>query len=795
MPRFKDSMQNKSTNDPFNEDDEIDLQDYVNVLIHRRKAFFITFLTIFSLVISYTFLMKPVYEATATLRLKDDKGKGTVLDELLQTSASTVAQEIEIIKSRTNAEKVAKRLHLQINLTTEKGNAAFKLVDLSADSVAKTYFITITGPGSYRVQDMQKNSVGDGKNGLLFQNEKLTLLIDDLRGETGDRVRIDIVPFRTAVNVMRENITAEENPKQTNIIKLSYKDTDPELARDVVNNLVQSYLEQTISFKAEEADRTVQFLEQQLEKVKQDLELAERNLEAFKRATGVIQLDTEVEALIQKLSDTEKERAGITIQKKQAEFSLDSLKDAASRDEAYSPVVFRQDPLIAGMAGKMADLEIQKQALLNEYTITHPLVKTVQEQINELQKKIRTTYDTSLRNLVKQEEDFTRQLGIYEGRMKKLPSTERELARLTRFFKVNADIYTFLLQKREETNIAKASTISNIDIVDPAVAPEDPIKPKIPLYLILGFLSAGMFGMFAAFIKDYLDNTIKDADIVKRELDIPILALIPHIPESEEGGDNEKHASLITHYEPKSSISEAFRSLRTSIHFSGISKKRQVMMVTSSLPYEGKSTIIGNLSIILSQTGAKVLLLDCDLRRPSMHKLYGHTKAPGLTELLAGDTNIEAIIHNTQIPGLDFISAGTTPPNPAELLGSDKMKNMLQAFREQYDVVLLDAPPVLAVTDALLLSSMTDMVFMVVELGRVPIKAAAHAREMLQSVGAPLAGVVLNDKSKEGLQKYGYYGEKYYRYGYYYGYGQYSEEPAKQKSKGIRTWVHRLLKK
>jgi tyrosine-protein kinase Etk/Wzc len=183
--------------------------------------------------------MNPVYEATATLRLKDDKGKGTVLDELLQTSTSPVAQEIEIIKSRTNAEKVAKRLHLQFAMTVEKGNAAFKIVDLSADPAAKTYFITITGPDTYRIQDMQKKSVGDGKSDLLFQSEELTLLIEDLRGETGDRARIDIIPFRTAVNVLRENVTAEESPKQTNIIKLSYKDTDPELARDVVN-LVQS---------------------------------------------------------------------------------------------------------------------------------------------------------------------------------------------------------------------------------------------------------------------------------------------------------------------------------------------------------------------------------------------------------------------------------------------------------------------------------------------------------------------------------------------------------------------------
>jgi tyrosine-protein kinase Etk/Wzc len=378
--------------------------------------------------------------------------------------------------------------------------------------------------------------------------------------------------------------------------------------------------------------------------------------------------------------------------------------------------------------------------------------------------------------------------------LKRLPAKERELVRLTRLFKVNADIYTFLLQKHEEARIAKASTISNIDIVDPAIIPDKPVKPKKFLYLFFGLLAGGMLGVIVAFFQEYLDDTIKDAEMVKRELLLPLLAVIPYIPTPEGDREREKHITLIAHYDPKSTISESFRSLRTSIHFSGVSKKRQVLMVTSSLPYEGKTTIIGNLAVILSQTGARVLLLDCDLRRPSLHRLYGRPKAPGLTELLAGDNNIESIIHNTGIPGLDFISAGTTPPNPAELLGSDQMKKLIQSFRESYDTILIDAPPVLAVTDALLLSAMTDMVFMVLELGRVPIKAADHAREVLQNVGAPIAGFVLNDKTEHRLERYGYYGEKYYRYGYY-GYAHYGEESQRQSKKRKRPWWMKILNK
>ncbi len=781
----------------IDQDEVIHLQDYLNILLHRRKTFLIAFSLVFFSVAAYTFLMKPVYEAEATLRLREEKGKLSVLEELTIGSTSPVNAEIEILKSRTNAEKVAKRLHLNLIVEKEKGDPSFTILDLSSETRQESYTVILTGEDAYSVSDSTGAVIGNGKSGILMQGKNITMLLDKLHGAPGDRIHIDFLPLNTVVQDLRNNTTSEENPKQTNIIKLSYKDTNPELARDVANHLVQAYLEQTIAFKAEEASRTVEFIERQLENVKTDLEVAERNLEAFKRAKGVVQLDAESQELIKKFSDTEKERAGIVLQKKQAEFALSSLKDAMMRKETYSPSVLRDDPLIAGMATRIAELEVQKQALLTDYTPAHPTVKALQGQIDELQKKIQATYETSLNNYEKQEGVVTNHLYRYEGELKRLPARERELASLTRLFQVNADIYTFLLQKHEEARIAKASTISNIDIVDNAIVPEHPVKPKKLLYLFLGFMAGAVIGTLTALTQEYLDNTIKDAEQAKRELQLPLLAVIPFIASKEGDTEKEKHTYLITHYEPKSSISEAFRSLRTSIHFSGVSKKRQVFLVTSTLPYEGKTTIMGNLAVVLSQTGSRVLLLDCDLRRSALHRLFGYKKSPGLTELLAGDNNIEGFIHNTGIPGLDFISSGTTPPNPAELLASDKMKTLLEKFREHYDTILIDAPPVLAVTDALLLSALTDMVFMVLELGRIPIKAGIHARETLQNVNAPLAGIVLNDKAEHRLERYGYYGEKYYRYRYYgyshYGYNNYLEEPPKQKVK--RTWWQRLLKK
>jgi len=352
-----------------------------------------------------------------------------------------------------------------------------------------------------------------------------------------------------------------------------------------------------------------------------------------------------------------------------------------------------------------------------------------------------------------------------------------------RLAKVNADIYTFLLQKNEEARIAKASTISNINIVDPAIAPNKPIKPQKKKNLLLGLLVGLMVGTGLAFFQEYLDDTIKDADEAKKVLGLPLLALIPFISTRIETDGREADAALVSYNEPKSSVAEAFRSLRTGIHFCAINRRKKVLLVTSSFPGEGKSTIAANLAITFAHTGARVLLVDCDMRRPSLHDKFGHSKTPGLTELLAGDVEVVDAVHNCGIPGLDMISAGTTPPNPAELLGSEAMKLFLERQREQYDHVVIDAPPVLAVTDATVLTSYSDLVLVVLETGRVPQKAAIRLRELLSTIQTPIAGLVVSDRANLG-SAYGY------NYGYGYGYDYYQNKSQGQK----KSWWQRILK-
>jgi len=773
---------------------EVHLQDYIQIILRRRYTFISAFLAVFIGVVVYTFTMKPVYQASSTLHVREGKGKSGSMNELAGLTASNpLSAEIEILKSRTNAEEVVRRLHLDWRVIPKSKGMVCKVAELDAKLQGKVdtspYSLEITGPDAYKLTAADGTLVGSGQKGTLLRTNGVTLLVGELSGKPGDSCTIQQLPVDEVALSLMSSLVASELGKNTNIIKVSYSSTNRYQAQEVINALVQVYLDRTVAYKTEEATRTVKFIEEQLQGLRNDLDTAELNLQGFKTSSGFVQLDAEVTALVTKISAVEAERAQVSLQKNQVEFALASLKDADKRGATYSPAVMLADPMVANMAEKLAELEIQRRGFSDDYSKNHPQMIAIQGQINEILRKLQATYETGIKNFDKQAADIGSRISAYEAQVKKLPAAERELVRLTRLAKVNADTYTFLLQKHEEARIAKASTISNIDIVDAAVVPKRPIKPMKSYNLALGLLAGLLIGLGLAFFRDYLDDTIRDGEHARRILGLPLLGSISNIPLRE--GESLVQATLVVLNEPKSASSEAFRALRTNIHFSAIGRDKKIILVTSTFPGEGKSTIATNLALSLAQTGSRILIIDGDLRRPSLHDKFGFAKAPGLTELLAGDIELERVLWTGPISGLECLPAGTNPPNPAELLGSEKMEALLNRLSEQFDQIIIDAPPVLAVTDAPLLTAICDLVLVVMEVGRVPVKAAMHMKEMLVNVQAPIAGIVLNDKTGVG-DAYGGYG--YGGYGYGYGYGYYSDE-IKPKKKGWWSRVRMLFKR
>ena len=758
--------------------EEIHLSDYLSVLYRRRRIIMVAFCLVFGAVALYTFMMKPVYEVATTLHVRDEKMQGPgMLEGLGLTQQNPVETEIEILKSRTIAEEVVRRLRLDWQLDDQSEGLQLQLLEFASAAEVPEYTLLVTGSDSYQVFDDDQQLLGDATSGVRFQHAGLSLLVAELNGQIGDSVNLTQLSFNQVVMGLRKQIKASEVGKGTSIIRVAYQDIDPDRARDLINLLATIYLQRSINQKSEEARKSVDFIEQQLSSVRTLLDSAELGLEDFKRDSGIIRLDAEAEALIDQLTQVEKERSGVSLRTAQVNFALETLQQALAHGQSYSPAVLLDDPVVATLAQQIAKFEIEKRALLVEVTAAHPAIQTLNDQISQILHKLLAVYRSTQQSLAVRTSSLTTEMNRYEAGLKRLPSAEQQLARLMRLATVNADIYTFLLQKQQEARIAKAATISNISIIDPAISPDRPVKPKKKKNLLLGLIVGLMLGVGLAFFQEYLDDTITDVETAKRVLGFPSLAVIPRIPQADQQlktGAAASQRPLITFTDPRSPAAEAFRSLRTSLHFSSAKKDHQVVLITSAFPGEGKSTISANLAETLSQTGARVLLIGCDLRRPTLHTIFDSSKTPGLTELLVGDVQTADVIQSTGIHKLDFISAGTTPPNPAELLDGTVMRDLILDLRQTYDTVILDAPPLLAVTDSSILTALCDEVIVVIHAGGVKVKAAQRVVELLESSQAPVVGFVMNDKEGKSAAYYSSYG-----YGYGYGYGEDLPEPKK----------------
>ncbi|NTU73478.1 polysaccharide biosynthesis tyrosine autokinase, partial [Candidatus Roizmanbacteria bacterium] len=496
----------------------------------------------------------------------------------------------------------------------------------------------------------------------------------------------------------------------------------------------------------------------------------------------------EAQELIRKYSQLEQQKVGVNLTKRQLEFALAAQQEALAHGKPYSPAVMKDDPLVAEMARQLADLEVQKRGLMVDYTANHPAVQNVQAQIDEIQQKIRSTYLSGISNLSKQESDIGQRLGGYEGEMRNIPVEELDLARYTRLAKVTGDIYTFLLQKHEEARISKASTINNINVIDTAVMPMVPVKPEKVKYLLIGLILGGVAGVGLAIVMEYFDDTVKNESDAKKVLGYGHLATIPFLGQADTERPAGEKFGLITHADQRSVAAEAFRALRTSLHFSAPNERRQVLLLTSSFSGEGKSTICSNLAVAIAQTGARTLLLEADLHKSTLYQRIGVQRVPGVADVLAGDIELSQALQKSSVENLTVLTAGTIPPNPSILLGSMEMKELVERLRKSFDRIVMDAPPTLPVADSIELTSLSDQVIIVLESGRVPVKAAERLKELLSNAKAPVAGFVFNNKELQQASGYGYsYG---YNQGYGYGYGQHDDV---RKIGKLQTIIKNLL--
>jgi succinoglycan biosynthesis transport protein ExoP len=742
------------------EEEGLDLRAYWRS-IHKRRWTIISVLSVvFTLVLIATVKQKPVYRAKAMVEIEQENRNIVTVQELFQVesvSDSYLETQYKILQSDSLARQVIDQLHL--------------------DQVKE--FIP-----PKRVRPW-------GANGDPGASANPASPSDRAREQTVLQMfeeQLGIIPIR-----------------HSRLVQVTFDSYDPALAAGVVNAFARCYIEQNLQTHWEATQRATAWLSQQLDGLKIKLEKSEDDLRGYAQSNGLLFLESNqggTENIVdERLRQLQNELTQAQADRYQKE-SLYRLVEAG--DYGSLPGIF-DNKLTQDLTDKLADLERQQAELTPNFNPSYPKMKQIQSQIDRVQQLLKQEREQAAHHLaaeylaaVRREalvrqafEEQQRQANLVAGKSVQYNILKREV-------ETNKQLYENLLQRLKEAGVSEGLKASNIRVVDPAVPPTSPVRPRVFLNLGLGLILGLACGVGSAFLQEHLDNTLKTVEDIEHFLRMPALAMIPSrqsLVSSEngnhkslledpsgDGGDgqlaalqkeSEKgwfrvDAQLLQH----SALSEAFRGLRTSVLLSTASCPPRSLAFVSAEPSEGKTTICSNLAISLAQLGKRVLVIDGDMRRPSIHNFFRIQDSAGLVNYLTGNRAWRDLVQPSGLDRLDCLVCGPVPPNPSELLSSKLMQTLIREAMEEYDFVLVDSPPLLNVADGRILITMVEGAILVVKGGATPRELVQRAQLHVSDVRAHLIGVVLNAVD---LRHDGYYYAGYHGYGGY-GYGTYGRD-------------------
>src|SRR5580704_17792178 len=569
------------------------------------------------------------------------------------------------------------------------------------------------------------------------------------------------------------------------LLEVSFESTDPQLAARSLNSHLANYIEQNYRSKYDATTQASKWLAGQLDELRVKVEKSENARIEYERQNQIWSVDDKSNITTQRLSDLNKELTDAQTESLKRE----ALYEFAESGDLDGVPELRDNAVLQDMQKKRSDLSVQYTESVNQYGPNFPKVQRLQAQIKEVddqmireRKGIIIQLKNDYREAKQREELLSKALDQQKTDTNLMSEKLVQYNILKRDAESNKALYDGLLTKLKEAGIARGLQSSNIRIVDPAMVPSTPARPAKARNIALAFLVGLVGGVGLALLREYLDNTVKTPDDVEKLARLPSLAVVPTFGDS--GGSNkrskflkgaysnghEKRIELVAQHLPKSQMSEAFRALRTALLLSRADKPPQVILVTSALPREGKTTAAANLAVTLAQLGDKTVLVDADLRKPGVGRLLnlGSGKYAGLSSYLAGVSTLDLVtVPHPAIPNLAAIPTGPLPPNPADLLSSHKMSDAIAELRTKFKFVVIDSPPVMAATDAVILSVQTDGVLLVVRSGETPKEAFTRTRDLLVSVKCHILGVVLNAVDSNAPDYY--YSYRYYPYSYGYG--------------------------
>ncbi|HXG05369.1 MAG TPA: polysaccharide biosynthesis tyrosine autokinase, partial [Candidatus Binatia bacterium] len=685
-------------------------------LIVRRRRFIVLASTVLVTLFSVWFARQkvPVYEATAAVKFEQSTALSGLLVEVLSySSADSIETQATLIRSYPILEEVARRLG-------------------------------------------RLPPAGSGPAGRL--SETYTAVLEGLAA----RIRTHRVP-------------------NTSILEITAGAADPREARDLANTVAEAYRDYNRNVRNARITEARKFIEAQLKEVEARVRRAEEEVWAFREANRILAPGAESSVLVSLFTQLRGEIERTRQQRTELELAQQRLArtDGASPGERI--FVDSTNPALQRLQATQVELLLERNNLALEVTERHPRLQAIDDRLREVRAEMRREVAAQIALLRSREEILNRQMGELLQKNRELPAIELGLARLQRDAKLNDDLLTLLKTRHQEALIKESESIEEVTIVRPATEPTAPVGGETLNTVLVGALLGLMLGLVLAFVQETLDTSIGTIEDVESYLQIPVLGIVPHIDTREATGrlierrpgladmDPEalqSHALLITHFDPKSPVAEAYRTLRTNIQFMRLERQGKVLVFTSPTLQEGKTTTIVNLAITMAQNGQRTLLVGANLRRPSIHRFFGIDREPGLSDILVGNARWRECIRTVAdilmgrfemedimaAPGLDnlhIIEAGPIPANPSELLSTPAMAQFLREAREEYDIVLIDTPPVLPVTDSAIVAAQADGVVLVYQAGKVGRLVLKRAKAHLESARARVWGVVLNDVQTE----------------------------------------------
>lgn len=720
--------------------DEIDLRDYLDVLIRRKTAVLSVSLMVFLLAALYTFLATPQFKAEGTIRASAQNSTVTKFDSLESNALKTMEfqqTQVELLQSNQLANRVIEKLDLMNNAIFNPQSA-----ELQEDKQAQSLFASIKNfIRSDQKQDESSILNEDAQDQLLTYNVLQSF-----------QKRLKVVPV-----------------KNSELIDITFESPDSALAASVTNAAMDEFIQMHMDGNLDASKTAGQFLDKQIRGAQIKLEESELQLNEFARKIGIVSLNPEHNLVMKQLEEVNATLAKASSDRiaKEAMYKQNMLLDDKSLEQVVN------NKLIQDLKTQYSTLEAEYKDLSVTFKPGYPKLQQLQAKMNEISARINTekqqiinsiknTYETALK---------TEQYLIANAEAQKIKALElgeksTQYKILEREVDTNKSIYQSLLQRSKEIEATVGAAVTNIQIIDRATQPLYPFKPQVAKNLLLALVLGLMLGTGAAFTLEAFDNTIKNPDELADRFHIPVLGLIPFDKESV---DNRGKMAMKFFNEPRSPVAEAFRTTMTSVRLSVADNPPKTILVTSILPGAGKSSMATNAAFSYLAEEENCLIIDVDLRKPSLHKIFATArKKMGLSSVLSGMAKLNDVISKTDYPGLDFISSGPLPPNPAELLSSKRMRQLLSVASQHYDRVILDGPPYQGFAEILVLSHMVDGVILVTVEGETPREGVKHFRKALVNVGGRILGAIINKSGKKkGFSSYGSY--KYYAYNYKYG--------------------------